>query len=83
MEYTKDVSEKEYLLYLHLKLYEFRKYCEETHLIEEYFFEEYDDFGVPPSYVHRKIDDHKKAIFLLANSLVSAIKIETERDKYK
>ena len=55
---------KEELIQLHTLLVQVKKYCEERGL--ECDFSKYNELHIAPSQVHRKREEHKKAVFLLA-----------------
>ena len=60
---------KEELVHLHLLLAQLKKYCELEGVNCD--FERYNELEITPFQVHRSKDDHKQAVFVLGNELVS------------
>jgi hypothetical protein len=62
---------KEELVYLHLLLVQLKKYFEDNGLGSD--FVKYNELGITPFNVHRSKEEHKQAIFVLGNELMSII----------
>ncbi|NQE46084.1 hypothetical protein C5S31_08700 [ANME-1 cluster archaeon GoMg2] len=60
---------KEELVHLHLLLAQLKKYCELEGMNCD--FTRYNELEITPFQVHRSKDDHKQAVFVLGNELVS------------
>lgn len=62
---------KEELVYLHMLLAQFKKYCETNGL--DGTFRGYSALNITPFQVHRSKEDHKQAIFVLGAELASIV----------
>ncbi len=62
---------KEELVYLHMLLAQFKKYCEENGINGN--FSRYNALNITPFQVHRSKEDHKQAIFVLGAELASIV----------
>ena len=60
---------KEELVHLHLLLAQLKRYCELEGVNCD--FARYNELEITPFQVHRSKDDHKQAVFVLGNELVS------------
>ena len=62
---------KEELVHFHILLAQFKNFCEEIGFSGD--FSNYEGLGVSPFQVHWSKEEHKRAIFVLANELVSLL----------
>ncbi|MHC1636269.1 MAG: UPF0058 family protein [Candidatus Methanospirareceae archaeon] len=58
-------------MHLHLLLVQLKKYFEENNLGGDFL--EYTRLGISPFHVHRSKEEHKKAIFTLANEFSAIV----------
>ena len=62
---------KEELVHFHILLAQFKNFCEENGFSDD--FRSYENLGIYPFQVYRSKEEHKRAIFVLANELVSSL----------
>ena len=62
---------KEELIQIHMLLAQFKKYCEENGFNCD--FRKYDALHISPFKVHCSKEEHKRAILVLGNELVSSL----------
>jgi len=64
------------MVHLHMLLAHFKKYCEGKDL--DCDFTKYKELSISPFQVHRSMEEHKQAIFVLALALLAATRQKTE-----
>ncbi|RQG91167.1 UPF0058 family protein [Natrarchaeobius halalkaliphilus] len=64
---------KDELLELHEELVVIMEYFSEREEVDDGLFDEYHQLDVDPSHVHKSKSEHKHAVFVLGNSLATAM----------
>jgi hypothetical protein len=64
------------MVHLHMLLAQFKKYCEGKDL--DCDFTGYKELSISPFQVHRSMEEHKQAIFVLALALLAATRQKPE-----
>ncbi|MFB6295517.1 MAG: UPF0058 family protein [Halobacteriales archaeon] len=64
---------KDELLELHEQMVAIKEYFENREDVADDTFEEYEMLDVRPSHVHKSKSEHKHAVFVLGNSLATAM----------
>jgi hypothetical protein len=64
------------MVHLHMLLAQFKKYCEGKGL--DCDFAKYKELSISPFQVHRSLEEHKQAIFVLALALLAATRQKPE-----
>jgi hypothetical protein len=75
------LMKKEELIQIHMLLAQFKKYCEENGVNGD--FRRYNALRISPFQVHSSKDEHKQAILVLGNELVSSLAANCNSDEHR
>jgi len=72
---------KQELVHLHALCAQVREHVEQRHRTERDLFVGYEDLGVGPNAVYRSKDNHRRAVFRLADGVTTVLEQEHRRRK--